>query len=56
MHVRPPPQVWTVQLVDAEYARSKQGRWRRLFPGSRSADYLPFLEPSRRMHALPFHV
>ena len=40
--------------VDAEFARSKLGGWRRLFPSARSADYLPFLDPSHVLHRLPF--
>ena len=47
---------WTVELVNAEFRRSQQGRWRRLFPSERSAEYLPFLDPSHRMHHLPFDV
>ena len=40
--------------VDAEFARSKAGGWRRLFPSARSADYPPFLDPSHVLHRLPF--
>ena len=47
---------WAVQLVNAEFARSKQGRWRRLLPCARSSDYWQFLEPAHRMHQLPFEV
>jgi len=42
--------------INAEYRRSKSGGWRRLFPSSRSAEYLPLLEPSRTMHSLPFEI
>lgn len=47
---------WALHLVNAEFERSKRGGWRRLFPCKRSADYLPFLEPTRAFHRLPFDV
>ena len=46
-------------MVDTEYARSKAagGRWRRLLPCARSAQYMPFVEPERqRRNSLPFDV
>ena len=42
--------------VNAEYARSKKGRWRRLFPAPNAAAYYEFLEPHQRLHRLPFDV
>lgn len=42
--------------INAEFRRSKLGGWRRLFPSNRTAEYLPFLDPSRKMHALPFDL
>lgn len=42
--------------TNAEFRRSKLGGWRRLFPSNRTAEYLPFLDPSRKMHALPFDL
>ena len=47
---------WALHLVNAEYERSKAGKWRRLFPSPRSEEYLPFLDPARPMHRLPFDV
>ena len=40
--------------VNAEFARSKQGGWRRLFPSPRSHEYECFLDPDRKLHLLPF--
>lgn len=42
--------------VNAEFERSQQGGWRRLFPSSRSKEYTRFLDPARQMHHLPFDV
>ncbi|KAL1512217.1 hypothetical protein AB1Y20_005480 [Prymnesium parvum] len=42
--------------VNAEYARSKQGRWRRLLPSASSAKYAEFFEPHHHCNALPFDV
>ena len=47
---------WALHLVNAEYARSKEGGWRRLFPSRRSAEYLPFLDAAHAFHRLPFDV
>ena len=52
-------ELWTLHVVDTEYARSKAagGRWRRLLPCARSAQYMPFVEPERqRRNSLPFDV
>jgi len=43
-------------LVNREFERSKEGKWRRLFPSKRSAEYLPFLDATRPFHKLPFDV
>lgn len=45
-----------VRHVNAEFERSQQGNWRRLFPSSRSKEYERFLDPARQMHHLPFNV
>ena len=47
---------WYVYMVNAEYARSKQGKWRRLFPSARSSEYFQFLDPTHRFHFLPYGV
>ena len=47
---------WALHLVNSEFQRSRAGKWRRLFPSERSAEYLPFLNPSHTMHRLPFDV
>lgn len=47
---------WHVYLVNAEYQRSKTGKWRRLFPSERSAEYFQFFDPSHKFHHLPFGV
>ena len=47
---------WALHLVNCEFERSKKTRWRRLFPSSRSSEYFQFLDPSHRMHQLPFDV
>lgn len=47
---------WHVCLVNAEYQRSKKGKWRRLFPSERSSEYFQFFDPSRKLHKLPFGV
>ena len=44
------------RIVDAEFARSKQGGWRRLFPSARSKEYTQFFDPERQMHHLPFDL
>jgi len=51
-------ELWTLHVVDTEYARSKAaGGWRRLLPCARSAQYMPFVEPERRRrNSLPFDV
>lgn len=45
-----------LRLVNAEFERSQQGEWRRLFPSPRSKEYAGFLDPARQMHHLPFVV
>jgi len=41
--------------VDAEFARSSQGGWRRLLPSALSEEYAPFVGEERRgVHVLPF--
>ena len=45
-----------LRIVNAEYERSQQGGWRRLFPSSRSKEYSGFLDPARQLHHLPFNV
>jgi len=40
--------------VNAEYARSKKGRWRRLLPSPKSAQYAEFFEAHQHCHALSF--
>ena len=48
---------WTLHSVNDEYARSKVGGYKRLFPSARSAEYLRFLAPERRrLNQLPFDV
>ena len=47
---------WHLHLTNAELARSKQGRWRRLLPGAKSAYYCQFLDESRTHNRLPFDV
>ena len=47
---------WHIYLVNAEYQRSKKGKWRRLFPSERSADYFQFFDPSHKLHFLPYGV
>lgn len=42
--------------VNAEYRRSKGGKWRRLFPSIRGDDYLQFLDSAHRLHRLPFEL
>ena len=44
---------WALHLVNAEYARSKPTGFRRLLPSVR-ADYVPLLEPERKLNKLPF--
>jgi hypothetical protein len=34
----------------------KTGKWRRLFPSERSAEYFQFFDPSHKFHHLPFGV
>ena len=45
-----------LRIVNAEYERSQQGGWRRLFPSSRSKEYSGYLDPARQLHHLPFNV
>jgi tubulin polyglutamylase TTLL5 len=47
---------WALHLVNAEFERSKEGKWRRLFPSPRSGEYYRFLDPEHTMHRLPFDV
>lgn len=47
---------WCLEVVNVEYQRSKTGKWRRLLPSARSADYIPLLDPAHTLHALPFDV
>ena len=47
---------WHLHLINAELARSKQGRWRRLLPGAKSAYYCQFLDESRTHNRLPFDI
>ena len=48
---------WALHLVDAEYSRSKSGRWKRLLPCRQGAErYLPLLDPTHTLNALPFAV
>jgi len=45
-----------LQHMNAEFARSKKGRWRRLFPSGRSGEYLQLFEKHQTCHTLPFDV
>ena len=45
-----------LRIVNAEYERSQQGGWRRLFPSPRSKEYTSYLDPARQLHHLPFTV
>ena len=47
---------WYVYLVNAEYQRSKSGKWRRLFPSQRSSEYFQFFDASHKLHFLPYGV
>jgi len=47
---------WYVFLVNAEFQRSKKGKWRRLFPSERSAEYFQFFDPNHKLHFLPYGV
>ena len=46
---------WTVHLVNAEYKRSRAGKWRRLLP-CRDEAYRKWLAPERALNALNFEV
>ena len=46
---------WAVHLVDAEYKRSRSGKWRRLLP-CRDEAYRKWLAPERPLNALNFEV
>lgn len=45
-----------LRIVNAEFERSQQGDWRRLFPSPRSKEYTGYLDPARQLHHLPFNV
>ena len=47
---------WFVFLVNAEYERSKKGKWRRLFPSERSSEYFQFFDVNHKLHFLPYGV
>ena len=52
-----PHDAWAIHLVNAEYERSKEGSWRRLFPSARSSEYEAFFDELRRSrHFLPFEL
>lgn len=47
---------WCLDMVNAEYARSKSGSWRRLLPSAHSHEYACFLDPLHSFNSLPFEV
>lgn len=48
---------WALHVVNSEFARSREGEWRRLFPSARGAEYREFFDEARRpWHFLPFDV
>lgn len=48
---------WAMHIVNAEFARSRSGGWRRLFPSPRGKEYLHYFASERRhVNALPFEV
>ena len=50
-------ETWALHMVNAEFKRSKEGGWRRLFPSARGEEYSAFFDEERRaINCLPFDM